>query len=165
MRRFALFTNTRIRLLVAGLLALALVLPATARVAGAQASEEPQFVASINEARASHGLRQLRRNNILERSSIAFTFWMLDREYFGHRSSIRTSRRFGLRGEVLARSGRDDPDPEGTVSQWLASPSHRAVLLNRRFQFIGIGFARGWIGIEPVTLVTGHFGGATRRVR
>ncbi len=90
---------------------------------------------------------------------------MLDRSYFGHRPSIRMTRRFRRRGEVLARSYEDHPSPESVVRDWLASQSHRAVLLDARFKFVGVGITSGWLGDHHTTLVTGHFGALGQAAR
>ena len=146
------------------LLATAVLL--TLRVFAAEASATHEFVERINDARTAHGLREVRSSGQLQESSTDYSWWMLDTAYFGHSASIRVSRRFGLRGEVLARTDQEDPSADHIVGQWLASPSHRAVVLNPRFRFVGVGIARGWLGEVPTTLVTGHFGTPrTRAVR
>lgn len=33
-----------------------------------------------------------------------------------------------------------------TVSEWLASPSHRAVLLSPQYRYVGLGLAGGYFG-------------------
>ena len=153
------------RLPAAALLALAVGLLATVPASVAGASETQVFVAEVNEARAAHGLRQLRVAQSLRRSSLDYSYWMVDNEYFGHLADIRAPHRFGLRGEVLARVDAAYTSAEKVVGQWLSSPSHRAVVLNRRFRCIGVGLAPGWVGSLPVTLVTGHFGGAPKARR
>lgn len=139
-----------------------LALLAPPRVAPAGASGRQAFVSQVNDARAAHGLRPLRLAPALRRSSRNYARWMLGNQHFGHLAAIRAPRRFSLLGEVLARTPGRRPSAERTVKQWLASPSHRAVLLSRRFRFIGIGLARGRLGSRPVTLVAGHFGGGRR---
>ena len=124
----------------------------------AEAASPRAFVEEINEARKAAGVPELRRSQRLRRSSADYGEWMLDRNYFGHRPSIRMTRRFRLRGEVLARTDEDDPGPESIVRDWLNSRSHRAVLLDPRYRFVGVGIAQGWLDEEPATLVTGHFG-------
>ena len=149
----------------AALLVLAVALLAALPGAVARASGPQAFVAEVNQARTAHGLRPLRSAASLHQSSVDYAHWMLDIQYFGHRGAIRAPRRFGLLGEVLARMDPGNDSAERVVSQWLASPSHRAVVLNRRFRFIGVGVAPGWLGTRFVTLVTGHFGGAPRAQR
>ena len=154
--------NRFLRQLRTGLLVLAIALLAPPDISAVQASLTQRFVSAVNEARAAHGLRPVRSARSLRRSSRAYALWMLTHQSFAHVSSIRAPRRFGLRGEVLARTSDDPPAPRQIVGQWLASPSHRLVLLHPRVRYIGVGFASGWLGEDPVTLVTGHFGGAKR---
>ncbi len=148
----------RLRWLTANLLVPAL-LTAVATGPAAEASTPGSYVAKVNEARASHGLHRVRLSQSLQRSSSSYSRWMLRRNYFGHLSRIRASRRFSLRGEVLARTRTPDPSPGEIVRAWLRSPTHRAVLLNPRYRFVGVGQAHGPLGAGGATLVTGHFGG------
>jgi uncharacterized protein YkwD len=159
------FRAGRSGLPAAALLVLAVALLATLPAARARASETHAFVAEVNEARAAHGLRQLRVAASLRRSSFHYAHRMLGDQQFRHLDAIRLPHRFGLRGEVLARMDPGHESAEKVVRRWLASPSHRAVLLNRRFRFIGVGLAPGRLGGRPVTLVTGHFGGARKARR
>lgn len=150
----------RLRSLTAPLLLLALLLAAAAAMGpAAEASATRSYLTNVNEARASRGLQKLNLSQSLQQSASAYSRWMLRKNYFGHLSTIRSSRRFSLRGEVLARTGARDPRATEIVRAWLRSPSHRAVLLNPRYRFIGIGQARGRLGAADATLVTGHFGG------
>jgi uncharacterized protein YkwD len=131
----------------------------------AEASSTRPFVDAINEARQEAGVQSLRLSHRLRRSSAEQGEWMLDRGYFGHRPSIRMTRRFRLRGEVLARSSEDHPSPASIVRDWLSSRSHRAVLLDARFRFVGVGITSGWLGDQHTTLVTGHFGALGQAAR
>lgn len=145
------------RLITIFVLAFALVVVAVPSSAMA-ASSPGAFVTKVNQARAAHGMRALRASSSLRRSSTRYSSWMLRRDYFGHLAAIRASHTFSRRGEVLARTGRRAPDVAQIVRQWLRSPAHRAVLLNRRYRFIGIGIGIGRLGSRRATLVTGHFG-------
>ena len=149
---------TRFRRLTAPSLVLALLLAAAAMAPTAEASTTRSYAAKVNQVRASHGLQKLTVSRSLQRSSSTYSRWMLRRDYFGHRSAIQASRRFSRRGEVLARTGARAPTAAEIVRAWLKSPTHRAVLLNPRYRFIGIGQARGSLGADAATLVTGHFG-------
>jgi uncharacterized protein YkwD len=146
-------------LLRAGLVVLiAMMLSVGLASAAAAETQSGSFVEAINQARRAHGLHQLKPSVRLRRSSRDYTEWMLDSEYFGHRASIRMSHSFRLRGEVLARTPEERPSPEAIVRDWLDSPLHRAVLLNPRYRFVGVGIDSGWLGELPTTLITGHFG-------
>ncbi|MDQ4048298.1 MAG: CAP domain-containing protein [Actinomycetota bacterium] len=127
-------------------------------MAAADTSKSQAFVAGVNEARASHGLRPLRVARSLQRSSVGYARWMLDNQRFEHPAAIRAPGYFRLRGEVLARAAGKSPPVARIVRQWLASPSHRAVVLEPSYRFVGVGLAYGRLGSERGTLVTGHFG-------
>ncbi len=129
-------------------------LPASASAAPTTDS----FVAKVNKARASHGLVKVKVSTSLNESSRGYARWMLRRSYFGHLSSIRASHRFGLRGEVLARTRGGDPTAGQIVRAWLNSPTHRAVLLNPRYRWVGVGLAQGQSESQRTTLLVGHFG-------
>ena len=132
------------------------------RMPAAEASARHEFVDRINDERAAHGLREVRLSHGLHRTATAYSEWMLDAQYFGHLASIRVLRRCWLLGDVLASSDQEYPSAEQIVDHWLVSPSHRAVLLNPRYRFVGVGIASGWLGEMPTTLVTGHFGALAR---
>jgi uncharacterized protein YkwD len=83
---------------------------------------------------------------------------MLRRQYFGHLSRIRASSRFTRLGEALAL----DPGWVGrywwVVPAWLASPSHRAILLGRRYRYAGIAAVKGVFYGRPVVAWVLHVG-------
>ncbi len=143
-----------ISLLVMVALSCLAYLPTSASAAPATDS----FVAKVNKARASHGLVKVKVSTSLKESSRGYARWMLRRSYFGHLSSIRASHRFGLRGEVLARTRGGDPTAGQIVRAWLNSPTHRAVLLNPRYRWVGVGLAQGRLASRRTTLLVGHFG-------
>lgn len=141
-----------------GLLVLGLTLLPIPPMGVASGSGSRAFVAAVNEGRVSHRLRPLRVAQSLQRSSVGYSHWMLANQHYGHLAAVRAPRHFRLRGEVLARAAERSPAGGGIVRQWLASPSHRAVLLNPRYRFIGVGLAYGRLGKERGTFVTAHFG-------
>lgn len=124
-------------LCVAGVLALGM--PAESCLA----SPSP-MVDMINTVRAQHGLKKLRYSRSLSRSSGRYARYMVSRQHFSHASRIKASSRFSKLGEILARTPGPVPNWWQTLYEWLASPSHRAVLLSRRFSLIGAGRARNW---------------------
>ena len=146
------------RRLTAVLLLLALISLASLPASAASATTANPFVSKVNKARASHGLTKLKASTSLGRSSRRYARWMLRRSYFGHRASIQASKRFTLRGEVLARTRAREPTTAQIVNAWLDSPTHRAVLLNPRYRYIGVGLAHGQLSRRPATLLVGHFG-------
>lgn len=148
----------RPRGLTAALLPLVLICSVSLPAGATAATAPDSFIAKLNEARASHGLTKLKASTSLGRSARSYARWMLRRSYFGHRPSIQVSRRFALRGEVLARTRARNPAPAQIVNAWLDSPTHRAVLLNPRYRYIGVGLADGRLSRRPATLLVGHFG-------
>ena len=109
----------------------------------------------VNSMRASHKLRRLRHNRRLTQAALRHARDMLRRRYFSHRSPEGTTvttrvRRAGygahredvFAGEVLGLGFVGTPwalTPRGLVRKWLASPSHRRVLVSRRYRELGIG--------------------------
>jgi len=89
---------------------------------------------------------------------------MVTRGYFAHGDFGRRIRRFcaGGRtvGEDLGWSVDDGAATRRIVGMWLASPSHRAVLLRRGFRLVGLGVARGpFKGGSACVVVTADFAG------
>jgi uncharacterized protein YkwD len=107
---------------------------------------ERALVGKINQQRAANGLSPLRGSRSLNSSSRSYVRMMLARRYFGHLSQIRMSGRFHKRGEVLAQNRGRRPQPGVAVAQWMASPMHRAVLLDGGFRYIGVGRGYGSFG-------------------
>ena len=113
-------------------------------------------VKRINSVRRAHGLRAVSASPTLRRSARRYVGRMLRRGYFGHLSRIQASRGFGYLGEVLARSRSSTATRAASVvSAWMNSRTHRAVLMNRRFRYVGIGIGRGR---SLGNVVVGHFG-------
>jgi uncharacterized protein YkwD len=122
-------------------------------------SQQAAMVRAVNAARASHGVRPLRREQRLARSARAYARWMLRVDYFGHADRIRTSARFRLLGETIAWHTGRRARVRVTLRRWLRSPPHRALILSRRFRRIGAGLARGRMHGRPSTTWVLHLGG------
>jgi uncharacterized protein YkwD len=124
----------------------------------------------INAARTAHGMRRLRLDARLTRASAAHARSMGQRGFFSHSSASGSSAADRIRryyngsavGEVILWRAPDLP-PHAAVAAWLASPSHRHVLLHRRFRHIGIVAmtvpgAPGVYGGLDVTIVVADLG-------
>jgi uncharacterized protein YkwD len=145
---------------VAAVAILSLVGWALAAPSAAQAgSAQKEMVRAVNGARASHGLKPLRRAPRLARSARAYARWMLRANYFGHQRRIRTRARFRLLGETLAWHSGWRKRVRRTLRAWLHSPPHRALILGGRFRWIGAGTARGRLGGGPARTWVLHLGG------
>jgi uncharacterized protein YkwD len=113
----------------------------------------------INDVRWAHGLRPLRVSRTLERSAGAYARWMLRHDVFAHQPRIRVSARFSLRGENLAVHTGHRERVRGTVTMWMRSPPHRALILNPAYRFAGAGVAYGSLGHGEHTTWVLHVGG------
>ena len=111
-------------------------------------------VCLINKERARRGLRKLRLNSSLSAAARRHTLDMVSRNYFAHVSKSGTDvvdrltqtgyiggARSWTVGENLAWGTGKRTTPREIVSAWMASPGHRANILQRRFREIGIGVA------------------------
>lgn len=157
-------------------IALAVVLSAggsaVASTRGADAASlEQRVLSEINDFRADHGLAPLRAQIGLARAASQHTSEMVARGYFGHASANGTpfekrvaryyprprTESWGA-GENLAwHSGQ--PGAASFVSAWLASPHHRANLLDPSYREAGVAVAiaaraPGAFGGRAVTVVT-----------
>jgi uncharacterized protein YkwD len=122
-------------------------------------SAKKEMVRAVNAARADHGLKSLRRAPRLARSARAYARWMLRVNYFGHQRRIRTRARFNVLGETLAWHSGRPARVRRTVRAWLHSPPHRALVLSRRFHWIGAGTASGRLDGGPARTWVLHLGG------
>jgi uncharacterized protein YkwD len=89
---------------------------------------------------------------------------MVRRDYFAHGDFHGRMVSFHVRGpaagEDLAWGSGSYSEAGAIVSEWLASPEHRANLLRPGFTRIGIGVARGaFLGYGGATVVTADFAG------
>lgn len=89
-------------------------------------------------------------------SATSYARQMMRSDYFGHQASIPVAGRFRAAGETLAWHSGWRLSPRGTVSQWMGSPPHRAVLLSSTFTRIGVGRARGKFGGRRATMWVAH---------
>ena len=121
------------------------------------------IVREINHARASAGLRPLRRTARLRRLARHHTLDMLRHDSFSHDGDGTTfSQRINARvhyrkvGETLASMPRR-AGARRIVRAWLNSPSHRAVMLDPAYHRIGVSGKRGQMAHGRAFLVTADF--------
>jgi uncharacterized protein YkwD len=131
----------------------ALLLPSSA-VAGA----EQEAIDALNDVRRANGLAPLRESGSLNNSSGDYARKMLRHDFFGHGSSIDVAGAFRSAGETLAYHTGWDAQPRRTITRWMNSPGHRAVLLSPGFHWVGMGLARGRLGGRAVTMWVAHVG-------
>jgi uncharacterized protein YkwD len=108
----------------------------------------------INEQRSANGLAALAPNGSLGRAAEHHSRAMNSRNFFGHEpdgSPASRARRRGymagaswwMIGETLAWGRGARGTPSGAVDAMMASPTHRAVILDGRFRDLGVGVAMG----------------------
>ncbi len=122
------------------------------------ASAQQEAIDELNKIRQANGLAALSPSPSLQRSSTRYARRMMSRGYFGHGSRITVSSRFGRAGETLAMHAGWSAQPGRTISSWMHSAGHRAVLMSPRFRWIGMGLARGRNSSGPVTMWVAHVG-------
>ncbi|MDO8558292.1 MAG: CAP domain-containing protein [bacterium] len=124
------------------------------------------LVALTNESRKAQGLGELNTNSLLAKAAQEKAQDMVAKNYFAHESPDGKSpwywfRNAGYRylyaGENLAK---DFVDSRAVVEAWLASPLHRANILNGNYQEIGIAVASAPSGDpeRPSIVVVQMFG-------
>jgi uncharacterized protein YkwD len=143
------------------------------RIVQANAVEAPS-VAQLNAVRRAHGLRPLRWSAQLARAARTHAASMGSRGYFTHSSAdgtpfqhrigryYRPAARHLVVGETLYWRSPTAP-PSDVITQWLASPVHRRILLDPEWREIGleavfVPAAGGVFGRRAVTIVVADFG-------
>ena len=123
-----------------------------------------EIIITTNEARSSQNLPPLKANTKLDLAASEKLNHMASKEYFAHVSPdgvtpwfwIKDNQyQYSVAGENLA-IGFFTPDE--TVKAWLNSPSHRANILNSKYQDIGVAVQAVKIGNREGLLVVQMFG-------
>jgi uncharacterized protein YkwD len=137
---------------------------APAALAAPASSSEAGVLTAVNAARTAHGLRRLRLDLTLRSAARSHSADMLHRNYFAHGAFASRMAAFHVQGrqagENLAWGSGAYGRAAAMISEWLASPEHRANLLSPAFSRIGIGLVRGsFQGTAGATVVTADFAG------
>ncbi len=132
------------------LLALALVLPVSISAQQEYALLTPDAIIRLtNTERSAETLAHYRENKMLAAAAEEKAKDMATRGYFAHATpeGEKTWNLIRERGYVFSRVGENlavkFSDPSRVVSMWMASPGHRANILNERFVDVGVGIAEG----------------------
>jgi uncharacterized protein YkwD len=127
----------------------------------------------LNAQRAGHGLRPLHPNRALRHSARRYARSLVVQHFFSHTAPdgqtlrARVSRSGYLRGargsaygENLAWGAGVRATPARIVAAWMASPGHRANILDARWRHIGVGIAPGApvAGVGHAASYVTHFG-------
>lgn len=117
-----------------------------------------------NQQRSQLHLTPLKYNQTLTNSAIHKAQDMFDHNYWAHTSPQGKSPweflheagyEYSVAGENLAK---DFYDTESLLKAWMNSSTHRANLVNSKYQDIGIGVVNGILNGVKTTLVVQHFG-------
>lgn len=117
-----------------------------------------------NIQRENNGLSPLKYSSVLSDSATRKANDMFSNNYWAHNSPTGTTPwdffkavnyRYSVAGENLAR---DFYDTESLMNGWMNSPTHKANIINSKYQEIGIGVVNGTLGGIKTTLVVQHFG-------
>jgi uncharacterized protein YkwD len=166
-------------ILVAGALAASIFVAGTQAAPKAPSTSlrslESSVLVDINAFRSAHGLARLRLNVGLNGAAQQHTLQMAADGYFAHDSADgsafwkRIRRYYPSSGSRLWSVGENlvwsspSLDAKGALQMWLASPEHRANLMNPRWREIGVSAvhtvaAPGVYNGLDVTIVTTDFG-------
>lgn len=132
----------------------------TAAMSGTRSSA---LVSAINAVRALHLLPKLSVDICLARAARAHSRDMLRRHYFGHANFAARMTLFHVRGHVFAENlafSSGIMSAKAAVTDWLASPEHRTILLDHSLRRIGVATPVGpFDGFATATMVTADFAG------
>ena len=140
-------------LLIAVAALLIAAIPAVSSASTQLSTYEQQLAKYVNQERAKAGLEKLHVSAKLVNSARAHSTDMGENKYFEHDSTDGTTwaeriishgyKRDGYRvwkaGENIAWGAGLYSAPVLIVDQWMTSPEHRAVILNKDFKEIGVG--------------------------
>jgi uncharacterized protein YkwD len=125
-------------------MAVTLALAATFASAAGARSPSAALIDRVNDVRVDHGLRPLEPSPSLLQSAQHFSGWLMGHDLFEHRASgVSVQGDFRRSAEAIAMHYSRGAAIAATVRGWLASPTHRPLLLDRAVTLIGAGVTRG----------------------
>jgi len=148
-----------VRIFTFALLSFGPVLPAFS-----SAITEQNIISLTNESRQQFSVAVLTENQILDKAAQAKADDMLAKGYFAHNSpdgrtpwDFITSAGYSylMAGENLAVNF---TEAESVETAWMNSPGHKANILNKNFQDIGIGISQGTYQGHTAIFVVQEFG-------
>ncbi|MFN8130776.1 MAG: CAP domain-containing protein [Solirubrobacteraceae bacterium] len=116
--------------------------PGAAGAAPADAAYAAEMVGAINRLRARHGLGALAASVPLARGAGAHSRSMVRYGYIGHARKIRPAG-FRLAGEIIEWHDAPRARVALALRMWMHSATHRRLLLDGRFRYVGAGTATG----------------------
>lgn len=160
-RMLALLSLLLMTVKIAGI---SLVVLSPAAPTEASAITNSTVISLANTAREEGGLSKLTANGLLTNAAQAKANDMLAKQYFSHNTPTgetpwtfikSAGYSYITAGENLAI---DFTEAESVQSAWMNSPGHRANIMNKSFQEIGIGIAKGMYNGHQTTIVVQMFG-------
>lgn len=123
-----------------------------------------ELLTDTNEARANASLPDLKISEALSQAAFLKAKDMLAYNYWAHTSPsgvtpwkwlADTGYNYDVAGENLAKNY---PTAEATVDAWMASQSHRANILNGKYEDIGFAVVDGLLDGRDTTLIVAYYG-------
>ena len=154
--------STKSKVVVGFLSVFAALATAAEAEAKGLSNSEISLLTTMNSVRTSRGLAPLRVDSHLLRAARGHSADMLRRQYFAHGAVAGRALAAGARGPLFGEdlAWGTNVTARWVVNQWLASPSHRSVLLRPGFRRVGIGIVFGtFAGHGGAEVVTADFAG------
>lgn len=151
-------------LLCAKVLSVALLLFLPASSAYSSAITASNVLELTNVSRNNSGLPELALNATLSAAANAKAKDMLEKQYFAHVSPDGITPWSWIKGAGYTYTVAAEnlavhyTSTEAMQDAWMASPSHRANILDSRFTEIGVGIAQGTFEGADATIVVSMFG-------
>lgn len=123
-----------------------------------------QVIEQTNQKRVALGMAPIKMNDRLNQAALAKAQDMFNKQYWSHNSPdgknpwffIKNARYdYVLAGENLARDFATTPE---MMAAWMASPTHKANIINPKYEEIGIAVVDGVLDGFETTLVVQMFG-------
>lgn len=134
-------------------------------VLGVEAQITPSgLLAATNQARAGQNEKPLVMNAELNKAAELKVKNMFDKQYWAHTAPDGTTpwHWFGVVGYSYDSAGenlaKDFSTDSSTVAAWMASPSHRANILNASYQDVGFAVMDSTLDGHPTTLIVALYG-------
>jgi hypothetical protein len=151
-------------LMTVKIVGISMVAISPAAIAEASAISPSIVISLTNVSRVEGGLTELTANSQLTKAAQSKADDMLAKQYFAHNTPsgdtpwtfIKTAGySYVTAGENLAI---DFTEAESIQTAWMNSPGHRANIMNKSFQEIGIGISKGMYNGHQTTIVVQMFG-------
>lgn len=123
-----------------------------------------ELLSGTNQEREAAALPDLKLNDQLNKAAFLKAQDMLANNYWAHTSPsgitpwkwlADTGYSYNVAGENLAKNY---PTADATVDAWMASPTHKANILDNRYQDVGFAVVDGLMNGRETSLVVAYYG-------